>query len=219
MRAELVQQYKDGVAKVTEALTGATDAELDARPAPDKWTAREIVHHLADSEMTSAIRLRRLIAEDKPVIVGYDQEEFTRRLHYDRPIEASMRAFAAARETTGELLDRLSEAEWAREGTHSESGHYTSRSGSRSTRSTRTGTRIRFAARVRRRLRGRDSASRYQCLAPGASCRPRCRVPVGARIAGPHASTGHEPRSVEQVLLPQLTESRPRRPSSSRRSR
>ena len=123
-RAELVQQYKDGVAKVREALAGATDRELDARPAPDKWTAREIVHHLADSEMTSAIRLRRLIAEDKPVIVGYDQEEFTRRLHYDRPVEASMRAFAAARETTGELLDRLSEAEWAREGTHSESGHY-----------------------------------------------------------------------------------------------
>ena len=114
MRAELVQQYKDGVAKVREALAGATDPELDARPAPDKWTAREIVHHLADSEMTSAIRLRRLIAENKPVIVGYDQEEFTRRLHYDRPVEASMRAFAAARETTGELLDRLSEAEWAR---------------------------------------------------------------------------------------------------------
>lgn len=123
-RAEKVRQYNDGVARVREALAGATDAELDARPAPDKWTAREIVHHLADSEMTSAIRLRRLIAEDKPVIVGYDQEEFTRRLHYDRPIEASMRAFAAARETTGELLDRLSEAEWAREGTHSESGHY-----------------------------------------------------------------------------------------------
>jgi hypothetical protein len=123
-RAELVQQYKDGVAKVREALEGATEAELDSRPAPDKWTAREIVHHLADSEMTSAIRLRRLIAEDAPVIVGYDQEEFTRRLHYDRPIEASMRAFAAARETTGELLDRLSEAEWGRAGTHSESGHY-----------------------------------------------------------------------------------------------
>jgi hypothetical protein len=123
-RTQLVQQYKDGVAKVREALAGAIDAELDARPAPGKWTAREIVHHLADSEMTSAIRLRRLIAEDKPVIVGYEQDDYARRLHYDRPIEASMRAFSAARETTGELLDRLSEAEWAREGTHSESGHY-----------------------------------------------------------------------------------------------
>jgi hypothetical protein len=123
-RAALVQRYKDGVGEVERALEGATDRELDARPALGKWTAREIVHHLADSEMTSAIRLRRLIAEDRPVIVGYDQEEFTRRLHYDRPIEASMRAFAAARHTTGELLDRLSDAEWAREGTHTESGHY-----------------------------------------------------------------------------------------------
>ena len=123
-RTQLVQQYKDDVAKVREALAGATDAELDARPAPGKWTAREIVHHLADSEMTSAIRLRRLIAEDKPVIQAYEQDDYARRLHYDRPIEASMRAFSAARETTGELLDRLSEAEWAREGTHSESGHY-----------------------------------------------------------------------------------------------
>src|SRR5260221_3976025 len=123
-RKKLVTQYKDGYRAVADALAGATDAELDARPAPGKGTAREIVHHLADSEMTSAIRLRRLIAEDKPVIVGYEQDDYARLLHYDRPIAASMRAFSAARETTGELLDRLNEAEWAREGTHSESGHY-----------------------------------------------------------------------------------------------
>ena len=119
-----MKKYKDGYRVVAEALEGATDAELDARPAPGKWTAREIVHHLADSEMTSAIRLRLLIAEDKPAIVGYDQDEFARRLHYDRPIEASLEAFKAARDTTAEMLDRLSEAEWAREGTHTESGRY-----------------------------------------------------------------------------------------------
>jgi hypothetical protein len=123
-RTALVEKYKQGHAEVVRALEGATDAELDRRAAPNKWTAREIVHHLADSEMTSAIRLRRLLAEDRPLIVGYDQEEFARRLHYDRPIGASLTAFKAARETTGELLDRMSEAEWAREGTHSESGTY-----------------------------------------------------------------------------------------------
>ena len=67
---------------------GATDEELDAHPAPGKWSAREIVHHLADSEMTSAIRLRLLIATDSPAISGYDQEQFARRLYYDRPIAA-----------------------------------------------------------------------------------------------------------------------------------
>src|SRR4029453_11880957 len=85
-RNALVAKYKDGYDQVASALEGATDAELDHQPAPGKWTAREIVHHLADSEMTSAIRLRRLLAEDRPVIVGYDQEEFARKLHYDRPI-------------------------------------------------------------------------------------------------------------------------------------
>jgi hypothetical protein len=88
-RSELVKKYKEGYAVVAAALEGASDAELDRRPAPGKWTSREIVHHLADSEMTSAIRLRRLIAEDRPTIVGYDQEEYAERLHYDRPIAAS----------------------------------------------------------------------------------------------------------------------------------
>ena len=124
-RDALVAKYKDGYAEVVRALEGTSDAELDRRPAPGKWTAREIVHHLADSEMTSAIRLRRLLAEDRPVIVGYDQEEFARKLHYDRPIDASLDAFKGARATTGAILDRMTEDEWAREGTHSESGRYT----------------------------------------------------------------------------------------------
>ncbi len=124
-RRKLVDLYKDGYRVVVHALAGATDAELDAKPAPGKWSAREIVHHLADSEMTSAIRLRRLLAEDRPQIVGYDEAEFARRLHYDRPIQRSLDAFKASRETTAEILDRMSEAEWGREGMHTESGRYT----------------------------------------------------------------------------------------------
>ena len=123
-RSELVKKYKEGYAVVAAALEGASDAELDRRPAPGKWTSREIVHHLADSEMTSAIRLRRLIAEENPTIVGYDQEVFAVRLHYDRPIASSLEAFRWARVSTAEILDRLSEDDWARAGTHSESGAY-----------------------------------------------------------------------------------------------
>jgi DinB superfamily len=124
-RKELVNQYKDGYRVVTEALEKISDRELDARPEPGKWSVREIVHHLADSEMTSAIRLRRLIAEERPAISGYDEEEFARRLHYDRPIESSLEAIHAARRSTADLLDRLTETEWKREGTHTESGRYT----------------------------------------------------------------------------------------------
>jgi hypothetical protein len=124
-RKKLIDQYKDGYRVVAEALVGATDEELDARPAPSKWTAREIVHHLADSEMTAAVRLRLVVATDSPRIEAYDQDEFARRLHYDRPTEASLDLFKAARRTTAELMERMTNAEWAREGTHSESGRYT----------------------------------------------------------------------------------------------
>jgi len=73
IRKALVEKYREGYRVISDALRGISDRELDARTAPGKWSAREIVHHLADSEMTSAIRLRRLIAEDHPMIQGYDQ--------------------------------------------------------------------------------------------------------------------------------------------------
>jgi hypothetical protein len=124
-RRALVARYKDGYRVVAEALAGVTDDELDVAPAPGKWTARQIVHHLADSEMTAAIRLRLLLAEDRPQIRGYDQDGFARRLHYTRPIDASLEAFGAARRATAEILDRMTDEDWAREGTHSEVGRYT----------------------------------------------------------------------------------------------
>jgi hypothetical protein len=123
-RQALIARYTSGYARVLEALAGATDAELDLRS--EGWTAREVVHHLADSEMTSAIRLRRLLVEDQPVLQGYPEEEFARRLWYtQRPLQAALDAFRAARQTTAEILERMTEADWAREGTHTESGRYT----------------------------------------------------------------------------------------------
>lgn len=124
-RKELIEKYKDGYRAVAEVLAGIDDRALDAHPAPGKWSPREIVHHLADSEMTSAIRLRLLLVEDRPEIRGYDQDEFARRLHYDRPYQKSLEAFRYARETTAEILDRMTTADWAREGTHTEHGRYT----------------------------------------------------------------------------------------------
>jgi hypothetical protein len=123
-RAALIAKYKDGYREVAAALEGASDKELDARPATGKWTAREIVHHLADSEMTSAVRLRLLIAEDNAMIRAYDEKLFAARLHYDRPIESSLLAFRAARLSSGELLDRLSDADFTKTGTHPDHASY-----------------------------------------------------------------------------------------------
>ncbi|MFN8591654.1 MAG: DinB family protein [Thermomicrobiales bacterium] len=123
-RDTLIDQYEAGFTAVVAALEGISATELDAREAPGEWSPREIVHHLADSEMTSAIRLRLLIAANAPTILGYDQEAFVRNLYPDRPIEPSLAAFGAARAATVPILRRLTEEQWRRSGTHSESGPY-----------------------------------------------------------------------------------------------
>ncbi len=124
-RQRLIEHYRNGYDIVVESLRDITPEEMDAREAPGEWSPREVVHHLADSEMTSAMRIRLLLAEDEPVIRGYDQEAFARRLWYDRPVEQSLEAFRLARATTAEILVRMSDADWQRGATHTESGRYT----------------------------------------------------------------------------------------------
>lgn len=125
-RKELIAKYAAGYDEVAKALAGLTSEMLTAHPLPRKWSAAEIVQHLADSEMTSAIRLRRLLVEDKPVIQGYDQDLFASRLMYNlRNIAPALDAFRAARATTAQLLNLMTEEDWSREGTHTESGRYT----------------------------------------------------------------------------------------------
>src|SRR5215510_10739279 len=125
-RNDLIAKYAAGYAEVTKALDGFPSESLSANLLPGKWSAKEIVHHLADSESTSAIRLRRLLVEDNPVIHGYDQDLFATRLRYnERDIAPALEAFHAARSTTAQLLERMTEEDWRREGTHTESGRYT----------------------------------------------------------------------------------------------
>src|SRR4029453_9065839 len=124
-RKTLIAQYTAGYDEVVRALAGTGPDERDWRPAPGEWSAREVVHHLADSETISGVRLRRLLIEDAPVIQGYDQVDYARRFRYqDPPWEPAPRAFEAARSTTAQLLEAMTDADWSRAGTHTESGPY-----------------------------------------------------------------------------------------------
>jgi hypothetical protein len=124
-RKVLIERYKAGYDEVVRALDGFPAAAMTARPIPGKWSAAEIVHHLADSESQSAIRLRKLLVEPHPVIQAYDQDEWAVKLRYQhRPIEPSLAAFRAARESTAQLLELMTEAEWHHLGWHSDAGSY-----------------------------------------------------------------------------------------------
>jgi hypothetical protein len=124
-RAQLITKYRDGHREVMQAFDGITESELDHSAVEGEWTPRQIAHHLADSEMMSAIRIRRLLTEDKPVLYGYDEKALAEKLTSDRPIHPSLEAMRWARETCAQLLERMSEDDWRIVGTHSESGRYT----------------------------------------------------------------------------------------------
>jgi hypothetical protein len=123
-RAERIERYRTGTADLADALAGITEEELDRAQPDGEWTARQVVHHLADSETMAYTRLRRLVAEDGPVIQGYDEPLFAKRLHYDRPIETSLEVTAAVRASSLELMGAMSPADWAKTGTHSEHASY-----------------------------------------------------------------------------------------------
>jgi hypothetical protein len=124
-RAQLVSRYRLGAVALVDTLARLPEDYMDRSPAAGGWTPRMIAHHVADAELTGGVRLRRLLAEETPRIESYDQEVYSGRLHYERPLAASKALIAAVTESNAELLESLSEEEWTRAGVHEESGTYT----------------------------------------------------------------------------------------------
>ena len=79
-REALIAQYRAGFEEVAQSLEGFPRESLTARPLAGKWTAAEIVHHLADSESISAQRLRALIAQERPLVYGYDEKAYAAQI-------------------------------------------------------------------------------------------------------------------------------------------
>ena len=120
---ELLERLRRGPEVIETAIRNLADAELDYSPAPDKWTVRQILAHLADAEMVGADRLRRVIAEDNPTLMNYDEAAWARKLDYDRrgPMQA-LELFRLTRAANYDLLKRLPESTFDRSGTHSRMG-------------------------------------------------------------------------------------------------
>ena len=125
-REALVAQYARGPQRIQEALARVPKEALQWRPEPGKWSVHEVIVHCADSETNAALRIRYLLAENNPVIVGYDQDAWARVFDYhSQPLEESLAVTAAARARTVPLLRTMTDAGWTKQGRHTESGSYT----------------------------------------------------------------------------------------------
>ena len=124
-RDRLIQQYAEGPALLRAAWGRVPEAARQWRPAPGKWSAHEVVVHCADSECHSVGRIRMLLVDSAPRIVGYDQDRWATVLDYHAlPVEPALAAVEAVRANTLPLLARLTDDELARMGEHSEVGAY-----------------------------------------------------------------------------------------------
>ena len=125
-REALVAQYARGAQRIQEALARVPKEALQWRPEPGKWSVHEVIVHCADSESNAALRIRYLLAEKEPLIVGYDQDAWARVFDYHaQPLEESLAVATAARSRTVPLLRAMRDAQWKKQGRHTESGAYT----------------------------------------------------------------------------------------------
>ena len=125
-RERLIQQYADGPARLESALATVPAEARQWRPAPREWSAHEVVCHCADSETNAAARIRYVVCEPEPVVLGYDEAVWAAALDYHgHPLEPALATVRAVRAHTTALIRRLPEEAWTREGRHTESGLYT----------------------------------------------------------------------------------------------
>jgi hypothetical protein len=125
-REELIRRYENGPVLLRDAFAQVPREAWKWRPAEGKWSVYEIVCHCADSETNAAMRIRFLVAEEKPVIVGYDQARWAQVLDYHNQarIELALAAVDVMRAHTVNLVRHLPESAWSIVATHTESGAY-----------------------------------------------------------------------------------------------
>jgi len=120
---ELLRDYLAGPKALREAIAGMSAEQLRARPIAGKWSTHEVVCHLADFDPILADRMKRVIAEERPSLVGADENRFAAALVYERrDAEEDLRIIELTRSQMGKILAALPDSALQRVGIHSERG-------------------------------------------------------------------------------------------------
>lgn len=124
--APLIERYASGGAILAYAVTGLTAEQESARPGPGTWSIAELAAHLLDSDLVFSDRMKRVIAEDEPTLQAFDENAWAAKLGYEAAsVEEAVNLLAANRHWMTRTLRRLSDADFARAGLHSERGRMT----------------------------------------------------------------------------------------------
>ncbi len=121
--SELLAAYLDGPPSLRRIVSDMTTEQLRARPVAGKWSTLEVVCHLVDSEQAWCHRMKRVIAEQNPLIIGYDETRFTAALAYHaHDLEEELTLLDCMRKQMARVLAGVSAEAWSRACVHSERG-------------------------------------------------------------------------------------------------
>lgn len=113
-RSELLKRYREAPALLNQSVAGSSMAQLDGAPPEPGWTAREIVHHVADIAIMGALRLRMMLLDVEVEYWMFEQEQLQQRLRADqRSIGPSLRVVESLVEANASILSQLRDDEWA----------------------------------------------------------------------------------------------------------
>jgi len=123
---QLIDEFEQGGEKLRQAIKGLTEADLKAFPIPGTWSIQQIVIHLQDADLVGVDRMKRLIAEENPLLIGYNETLFTQKLQYhEQSVAHAVTLFDLARKQLTVVLRTLSPEAFQRSGIHNEVGKVT----------------------------------------------------------------------------------------------
>lgn len=113
-RRELIDAIRALPEQLEATIAGWSDEQLDFKPAPREWSARQIVHHLADSHMNAFIRTKLALTEDQPTIKPYDQEKVAELADSTGlPLDVSLAILRGLHVRWTYLLDQLTDEQFS----------------------------------------------------------------------------------------------------------
>ena len=121
-----IDSYERGAATLRNAARGLSTEQLNTRLAPGTWSIKEVIVHMVDSDQAASHRMRRIAAEDMPLLVSYDENAFIARLdNTAMDANEALELFDANRRFTARWLRTLEPAAFARVGIHTQRGRVT----------------------------------------------------------------------------------------------
>lgn len=112
-----IAEFADTLRRIRDSLDGLSDAQLSWKPAPDKWSVKEVVAHLVDSSIVHSVRARKIVAEPLPALPVYDQDAWVAGARSNEAALADiLRAYEAILHYNALFYGRLADADWEKEG-------------------------------------------------------------------------------------------------------